>query len=420
MDKVNKEQLSKLFGIKIFDLVDQQRKELNEQTNKFAQNNILSSGIAIHARIELFKKHLKELCEKRIESYFEILEEDLFINDKLKNDLVEDLQNYITSYIKSKNSSLNAAMLSSGQKSGSSIILAHASELSNSLGRVMSYAIDALHQKTNKHNFAYQKNKKKKFLEEYEELEMHQNVIISSIIEAHRSLPVEKRVEFFVTIDSGGTSMLHPSFLNGFQDVSIVDLKMMDSVGYIKIDSSNSPHVNFSFNPTMKGIKYYEFMKQNYVDSFQHVDSEVIDYLYSSNFPIKYQNAFAKWKEAENLLWKAENQINYSTIGHLCRESVQEFIDVLIIQYNLVEQYPDKTKTKTRFDGILGYNRDKIGKTVLKFLTAYNDYWYNLIDIIQRQEHSGLKEGEKLGFEDARRVVFHTAILFYEINKIIR
>jgi hypothetical protein len=420
MNKLDKQKLNKIFGTKTFDLLDKQKNELNDQINKFAQNNTFPSGISIQARIELFKKHLKELSEIRVDTYFEIIDKNILIHAELKKEIIDDLQNYINNYIKSRSNGLNSAMLSYGHNAGSSIITTQVASLNSILASVRTFAVDYLQQKIDIHNIDTQNSIKKKFLEEFEELEAHQNILISTIIEAHRSLPIGKRTEFLVTTDSSGTSMMHPSLPNNSLDVSTVDLKMLDSAEYIKIESNVNSNASFSFYPTSKGIKYYEYLKQNNIGTFQQIDNEVRNYLTNSNFPLIYPLAFAKWKEANNLLWQAENQINCSTIGHLCRESVQEFLDIIISKYNLANKYPDKAHTKNRFEGIINYNKGTLGKTLPKFIEAIADYWNCLIEIIQRQEHSGLKDGEELGFEDARRVVFHTAILFYEVNRIMK
>ena len=47
-------------------------------------------------------------------------------------------------------------------------------------------------------------------------------------------------------------------------------------------------------------------------------------------------------------------------------------------------------------------------------LKALGGYSEALMDLIQRQEHGGQKEGHALTWQDARRVVFHTASAMYE------
>jgi hypothetical protein len=63
--------------------------------------------------------------------------------------------------------------------------------------------------------------------------------------------------------------------------------------------------------------------------------------------------------------------------------------------------------------------RQQLGSTEWRFLDALLAYWGALTDLMQRQAHGALKKGEMLGWEDARRVVFHTAIVMFEIDKAI-
>ncbi|MCX6170161.1 MAG: hypothetical protein NTX65_12520 [Ignavibacteriales bacterium] len=415
----NRNKAIKLFRVKSAEAIKNQIEEIKQIAIDFAQRNATKSGMYIKAHTDLYVKHIKANLQIFVDTIFEQIGEGNTITQSDEEEIINYLRIYVKGEISQKQSSIKQVLASTGINQ-TAITDAQMLAISSSFHEEMNLKTDHIQHLIEKHNSDAQIKIKNKFLEEFEELEAHQNIIISFIIETHRSVPVEKRKEFFVSTCSSGTSMVNPSVPNSSLDVSTVDLKILDAAGYIKIEKHVHPSVDFSFHPTSKGIKYYEYLKQNYTGSFQQIDSEIKNYLSNSNFAVVYQIAFAKWKEAENLLWKAENQINYSTIGHLCRESIQEFIDSIILRYNLADKYQDKTHTKNRLEGIILYNKNQLGKTIPKFLTAIEDYWNNLIDIIQRQEHSGLKDGEELGFEDARRVVFHTGILLYEISRTIK
>jgi hypothetical protein len=53
---------------------------------------------------------------------------------------------------------------------------------------------------------------------------------------------------------------------------------------------------------------------------------------------------------------------------------------------------------------------------MLKALLAY---WGTVNDLVQRQEHGGQKEREPLKWEDGRRVVFQTAVVMFEIARVV-
>jgi hypothetical protein len=52
-----------------------------------------------------------------------------------------------------------------------------------------------------------------------------------------------------------------------------------------------------------------------------------------------------------------------------------------------------------------------------KFIDALVVYWGTMNDLVQRQEHGATREGEPLTWEDAQRVIFHTAVVMWEIDR---
>lgn len=74
----------------------------------------------------------------------------------------------------------------------------------------------------------------------------------------------------------------------------------------------------------------------------------------------------------------------------------------------------DKAKTVSRLRTVLGER--KLSEKLRAFLDALITYWGTVSDLVQRQEHGALREGEPLKWIDARRVVFQTAIVMLEID----
>ncbi len=44
-------------------------------------------------------------------------------------------------------------------------------------------------------------------------------------------------------------------------------------------------------------------------------------------------------------------------------------------------------------------------------------YWGTVSDLAQRQEHAAEREGEALTADDARRVVWYSALVMYELDR---
>lgn len=76
-----------------------------------------------------------------------------------------------------------------------------------------------------------------------------------------------------------------------------------------------------------------------------------------------------------------------TTIGHLCREVIQDFADALVgnISHKVVIQ--DKSKTINRIRATLTKYEGNLGETVKPFLEALLAYWGTVNDLIQRQEY---------------------------------
>ncbi len=247
-------------------------------------------------------------------------------------------------------------------------------------------------------------------------LEPEQEALFIFIVETARSVPREKREKFFVIrIDDNGDLLIHPGIKNSKKEIYYGDIQEFERQGLVAIEfsSANSP----LFDVTAFGFRYYEYLKKKKGEAVGRVEVTIKDYLDSSVFKSKYPEAFAKWSSAENLLWQTDTQQQLTTIGHLCREAVQEFTDALIARYQLSDVHRDKTQTVARLRAIFDLESIKLGETEKKFFKALLAYFGTVYDLIQRQEHGANKEGEQLGWEDARRVVFQTMVIIFEIDK---
>ena len=91
---------------------------------------------------------------------------------------------------------------------------------------------------------------------------------------------------------------------------------------------------------------------------------------------------------------------------------------------DIIEQYPpasvtsDPTMTVTRLRAVLTLLASQLGTTEEPFLNALIAYWGTVSDLVQRQEHGAQKEGQPLVWEDARRVVFQTALVMFEVDSV--
>jgi hypothetical protein len=246
------------------------------------------------------------------------------------------------------------------------------------------------------------------------QLEREQEDLFMELVEATRNVPRAERQPFHLVRTMGG-SLIHG---NGYRvRVLEEDLLTLQSVGLIQV-TRHAQH-GFSFFIPPPALQYYEELKASLGEPMEQVEDEVLRYLDGASFQQKYPVAFALWKDATALLWHADSARELSTIGHKCRETVQEFLTALIDRFQVRDAPPDKARTRERFSAVLAARRGELGEVRAKLLDALFNYWRAVGDLVQRQEHAGQREGEPLIWEDARRVVFQTALVMVEIDRTI-
>lgn len=243
------------------------------------------------------------------------------------------------------------------------------------------------------------------------ELEKEQEKFLFTIVEASRNVPGGKRYPFSIVSSSQGDYLQHPGLPDGEIKFYMTDLIILQTHGCI-VNISQS---RFDIHP--HGYKYYEYLKKKLGEPIDQVEKEYINYVNSHEFRKEYSSAYEKWVESENLLWESDTIKQLTKIGHLSREAIIEFIDVLVNKINPPYIDKQKDKTKNRLKSIIKYKSENLCKTEIPFLFALYDYWEKISDLIQREEHGAIKEGETLIWEDGRRVIFHTMIVMYELDR---
>jgi len=250
-------------------------------------------------------------------------------------------------------------------------------------------------------------------------LEDEQYALLARFVEAHRNTPRESRGKFIASVGHGMTQaeFIHLFAANIKFKGSISDAEILADAGLLKISYGSKGDRQFAVSP--EGIKIYEQWKAS-SPATQVVLEEPKDFISTSEFKKVHGEAFAKWDQAASLLWSADSNRQWTTIGHLCREALQEFAKSLAYEKNVDVTKIDPISTVERLRTIIKETgHSKRSKKVEKLLDALIVYWGTLSDLVQRQEHGANKEGEQLLWEDARRVVFHTCVVMFELSRSI-
>jgi len=243
-------------------------------------------------------------------------------------------------------------------------------------------------------------------------LEPEQKELLTTLVEATRN--VKRREKFLVLETNESTWLRHAGLSGNHLEVYDADLEVLGNERLIALSYGTRGVAPFDVTPL--GFRYYEYLKQQLGHPIQRVEISIHNFLEADVFRQTYPLAYQKWAEAEKLLWSTDSEQQLTTIGHLCREAIQEFVTALVERYKPSGVTYDKAKIIARTKAVLAVQSKKQGDRVEKFLEALTNYLGTTHDLIQRQEHGGQKEGEPLVWEDARRVVFNTAMVMFELD----
>ncbi len=248
-------------------------------------------------------------------------------------------------------------------------------------------------------------------------LEKEQVDLLSFLVEAIRSIPRDKRDKFHGHHPADGpkSRIVHPGLPEGDARVYLGDIEALHSAGLVNLVMLGVG--SFKFDVTPRGFKYYEVQQTQITVPIERVDKSIRGLIEGQRFQSAYPTAFDKWAKAEAYLWASDTNSELSTIGHLCREAMQEFATVLVEKYHPRDVDTVPAHHISRLRAVLTYRAKNFPGTLANFLEALLSYWGTLNDLVQRQEHAGQKEGQPVTWEDARRIVFHTAIVCIEIDK---
>jgi hypothetical protein len=241
----------------------------------------------------------------------------------------------------------------------------------------------------------------------------HQKELLLALVKAEHAVSPEKRHKFLVSETHGGTSILHDGLPANFQ-ANTSDIESLGDAQLLRLGGGSRGSIHFSVTPL--GFKYSQWLREVSGEPVERVTSETRTYIVSDAFKSRYPLAYEKWAQAEADLWGEDSASQLTTIGHLCREALQEFTSVIVERVQPSNVDTNNTMTVARMRAALDHVAGQLGTTEKPFLDALLAYWGTLGDLVQRQEHGAQKEGKSLEWEDARRVVFQTAVVIFEID----
>jgi len=251
-------------------------------------------------------------------------------------------------------------------------------------------------------------------------LDREQIKIFDMLITQFKDVLRDKRSDFIAYKTSNGIFHIeHPFATDQLLEMSSRDFFDLSDHGLINISFLENPNEG-TFNIPLEAFVLFKELKIITADPIEIIGNKINSFIYTSNFQSRFNKAYNKWIEAEKLFSDLEVNQHLSTIGLLCREAMQEFLTHLVDTYKPTGVESNPAQVKSRFSSIIKVSPKFKSETVRNLLNASFNYWDQLNSYVQRQTHAGQKEGEKVTVLDAKRILLHTAFLFFEIDQLLK
>jgi hypothetical protein len=146
-------------------------------------------------------------------------------------------------------------------------------------------------------------------------LDEHQEKLLIDLVEAERRVPREKRQYFGIarTVGPPGVQLSHDGWKEIERRVFEGDIEALASIGLIAMSVVGSGHTVIYV--TQSGFAYYADLMARKGQPLERVQNVSHDYLTSAAFQRRYPAAYAKWSQAESLLWSSDSVVSFTTIG---------------------------------------------------------------------------------------------------------
>jgi hypothetical protein len=222
--------------------------------------------------------------------------------------------------------------------------------------------------------------------------------------------PRAERVFRVLLVDQVPGSLVMGGGIEGQYAAADHDLQELENYGFIQRMRSGASGV-YEFFITQRGYEYVQAAKRR-GEPLETVEETVERYLNADPFKAKYGEAYAKWRQAA--AWLAEDPIENATrIGHESREALQAFAIALGARHGVEESGKG---TFDRIRGVIDHYKGALGDRTHTLLSALFDLWRAVSGVAQRQEHGAQREVH-LDADDARRCVWYTALVMYELDR---
>jgi hypothetical protein len=242
------------------------------------------------------------------------------------------------------------------------------------------------------------------------DLEPEVERILVELVEANETVDRAHRTFFALHSYQASGVEVQEGGLDRVYEVAAPDLRELDDAGLIRRHTFNT-RGTFQFEVTREGREYVETIRQR-GQPLEGVEAAVDSYLEAEEFRARHAEAYAKWRQAQAYL--AADPFDHATrIGHDCREAILAFAASLAASHGVQAQ---EKGTYAAIKAVIDQRRDELGERTHVLLDALFALWKAASGVAQRQEHGSQRE-DALDADDARRCVFYTGLVMYELDR---
>ncbi len=245
-------------------------------------------------------------------------------------------------------------------------------------------------------------------------LDQKQRDTLVTIVELVRSVPRNQRHSFYLAETNQYAALVMPGARTQ-PHVLAADVRELFHAGLIRFAPGGGRNTT-AYDVTPTGFAYYDALMTEAGGQTATIEKQVTRYLDSQDFSARHRDSYGKWSQAAKEVRGDDTERRMTSVGHHVREAMMAFAAECVALYGVADAPIDLEKTLHRLRAVIAEAAPRLGDTERPMLDALVTYWGTVHDLAARQEH-GAAKAVPLVVEDARRVVFHTAMVMFELDR---
>ena len=163
------------------------------------------------------------------------------------------------------------------------------------------------------------------------------------------------------------------------------------------------------------------------VGGFERIEDYLRAYLESERFRSNHPLACGRWVVAWEMLWCADSRAKVIAVGQRARTAMLAFCSSMVdrcapltMDANWPELLAGTPRRPEPVDGLAAITegcRRELGEERCAILQSLLDDWRSLLEQVERHGRDSQPAGERLRWEDGRRLVLFTALVMVETDR---